>query len=167
MPVPRRPIPRPLTLPPRSNIVVLRRTYSSNNAKSGGAASTSGFFYFGNIFAKWSKVAYGSQRGRDHRNRYLLGVPAHICAVGLYCKASRAHLRHARASLATKPRYASLVPKGSLSLTQMPGKYQEYFCQINPQWNRLFSSSCLFLRVFLFLQKILCRINMRCLQNIL
>ena len=48
----------------------------------------------------------------------LLGVPAHICAVGLYCKASRAHLRHARAALATKPRYASLGPKGSLSLTQ-------------------------------------------------
>ena len=37
-----------------------------------------------------------------------------ICAVGLYCKASRAHLQHARAALATKPRYASLVPKGSL-----------------------------------------------------
>ena len=44
----------------------------------------------------------------------LTGVPAHICAVGLYCKASRAHLRYARAALATKPRYASLVPKGSL-----------------------------------------------------
>ena len=43
-----------------------------------------------------------------------MGVPAHICAVGLYCKASRAHLRHARAALATKPRYASLVPKGAL-----------------------------------------------------
>ena len=52
----------------------------------------------------------------------LMGVPAHICAVGLYCKASRAHLRHARAALATKPRYASLVPKGSLSLTRMLGK---------------------------------------------
>ena len=48
-----------------------------------------------------------------------LGVLAHICAVGLYCKATRAHLRHARAALATKPRFASLVPKGSLSLTQM------------------------------------------------
>ena len=47
-----------------------------------------------------------------------LSVPAHICAVGLYCKATRAHLRHARAALATKPRSASLVPKGSLSLTQ-------------------------------------------------
>ena len=40
---------------------------------------------------------------------FYLGVPAHICAGGLYCKASRAHLRHAR---------AGLVPKGSLSLTQ-------------------------------------------------
>ena len=50
-------------------------------------------------------------------------VPAHICVVGLYCKASRAHLRHARAALATKPRYASLVPKGSLSLTRMPGYF--------------------------------------------
>jgi len=50
-------------------------------------------------------------------------VPAHICAVGLYCKASRAHLRHARAALATKPRYASLVPRGSLSLTRMPGYF--------------------------------------------
>ncbi|MCQ2287236.1 MAG: hypothetical protein MJZ76_10270, partial [Bacteroidales bacterium] len=40
-----------------------------------------------------TRVAYGSQRGRDHHNRCLLGVPAHICAVGLYCKASRAHLR--------------------------------------------------------------------------
>ena len=39
--------------------------------------------------------------------------------VGLYCKVTRAHLRHARAALATKPRSASLVPKGSLSLTQM------------------------------------------------
>ena len=48
-----------------------------------------------------------------------MGVPAHICAVGLYCKVSRAHLRYARAALATKPRYASLVPKGSLSLTRM------------------------------------------------
>ncbi len=48
----------------------------------------------------------------------LMGVPTHICAVGLYCKATRAHLRHARAALATKPRSASLVPKGSLSLTQ-------------------------------------------------
>ena len=32
-----------------------------------------------------------------------MGVPAHICAVGLYCKAPRSHLRHARAALATKP----------------------------------------------------------------
>ena len=52
-------------------------------------------------------------------NVAFMGVPAHICAVGLYCNASRAHLRHARAALATKLRYASLVPKGSLSLTQM------------------------------------------------
>jgi hypothetical protein len=49
----------------------------------------------------------------------LMGVPTHICAVGLYCKATRAHLRHARTALATKPRSASLVPKGSLSLTRM------------------------------------------------
>jgi hypothetical protein len=39
--------------------------------------------------------------------------------VGLYCKATRAHLRHAHAALATKPRFASLVPKGSLSLTRI------------------------------------------------
>ena len=38
--------------------------------------------------------------------------------VGLYCKATRAHLRHTRVALATKPRFASLVPKGSQSLTQ-------------------------------------------------
>ncbi len=36
--------------------------------------------------------------------------------VELYCKASRAHLRHARAALATAPQCR---PKGSLSLTQM------------------------------------------------
>ncbi len=52
-----------------------------------------------------------------------MGVPHTIVWVGLYCKATRAHLRHARAALATKPRSASLVPKGSrfansLSLTQ-------------------------------------------------
>ncbi len=47
------------------------------------------------------------------------GVPHTIVWVGLYCKATRAHLRHARAALATKSRFASLVPKGSLSLTQM------------------------------------------------
>ncbi len=47
-----------------------------------------------------------------------LSVPHTIVWVGLYCKATRAHLRHARAALATKPRSASLVPKGSLSLTQ-------------------------------------------------
>ena len=50
---------------------------------------------------------------------FLLGVPAHICAVGLYCKAPRAHLRHARAALATAPQRR---PKGSLSLTRMLGK---------------------------------------------
>ena len=33
---------------------------------------------------------------------------------GLYCKATRAHLRHARAALATAPQRR---PKGSLSLT--------------------------------------------------
>ena len=53
-----------------------------------------------------------------------MGVPHTIVWGGLYCKATRAHLRHARAALATKPRSASLVPKGSrfagsLSLTQM------------------------------------------------
>ena len=48
-----------------------------------------------------------------------MGVPHTIVWGGLYCKATRAHLRHARAALATKPRFASLVPKGSLSLTQM------------------------------------------------
>ena len=32
-----------------------------------------------------------------------LGVPAHICAVGLYCMATRSHLRHTRVALATKP----------------------------------------------------------------
>ena len=56
----------------------------------------------------------------------LLGVLTHICVVGLYCKASRAHLRYARAALATKPRFASLVPKGSLSLTHF------YFVKITP-----------------------------------
>ena len=48
-----------------------------------------------------------------------LGVPHTIAWVGLYCKVTRAHLRHARAALATKPRSASLVPKGSQSLTQI------------------------------------------------
>ncbi len=65
---------------------------------------------------------------RDARTMLFMGVPAHICAVGLYCKASRAHLRHARAALATKPRVAGLVPKGSrfassLSLTRMPSYF--------------------------------------------
>ena len=59
------------------------------------------------------------------RENSSLGVPAHICAVGLYCKASRAHLRHARATLATKPRYAGLVPKGSLSLTRNDGTVKQ------------------------------------------
>ena len=79
------------------------------------------------------RVAYGSQGTpmdletngtvREARTMQLLmGVPAHICAVGLYCKASRAHLRHARAALATVPQRR---PKGSrfassLSLTQKP-----------------------------------------------
>ena len=43
-----------------------------------------------------------------------LSVPRTIVWVGLYCKVTRAHLRHARAALATKPRFASPVPKGSL-----------------------------------------------------
>jgi len=59
---------------------------------------------------------YGAGGARS--DTFFVGVPAHICAVGLYCNASRAHLRYARAALATKPRYASLVPKGSLSQTQ-------------------------------------------------
>ena len=46
----------------------------------------------------------------------LLGVPHTTVWVGLYCKAPRAHLRHARAALATAPQRR---PKGSLSLTQM------------------------------------------------
>ena len=37
------------------------------------------------------------------RDILLLSVPAHICAVGLYCKATRSHLRHTRVALATKP----------------------------------------------------------------
>ena len=45
-----------------------------------------------------------------------LGVPAHICAVGLYCKVSRFALRYDRATLATAPQCR---PKGSLSLTRM------------------------------------------------
>ena len=45
-----------------------------------------------------------------------MGVPAHICAIGLYCKAPRAHLRYARVALATAPQRR---PKGSLSLTRM------------------------------------------------
>ena len=48
------------------------------------------------------------------RKLQKMGVPAHICAVGLYCKAPRAHLRHARAALAMAPQRR---PKGSLSLT--------------------------------------------------
>ncbi len=55
-----------------------------------------------------------------------MGIPHTIVWVGLYCKASRAHLRYARAALATKPRFASLVPKGSLSLTHF------YFVKITP-----------------------------------
>ena len=70
-------------------------------------------------------------------------------------------------SLAAFAHSASLRPKGSLSLTQMLGKYQDYFCQINPQLNRLFLSRSLFLRVFLFLQKNHCRIDTKYQQNIL
>ncbi len=33
----------------------------------------------------------------------VLGVPAHTCAVGLYCKATQSHLRHTRVALATNP----------------------------------------------------------------
>ncbi len=73
------------------------------------------------ITCKRNTDGLGNERhgaGGARNDTFFVGVPAHICAVGLYCKASRAHLRHARAALATKPRYASLVPKGSLSLTQ-------------------------------------------------
>ena len=73
------------------------------------------------ITCKRNTDGLGNERhgaGGARNDTFFVGVPAHICAVGLYCKASRAHLRHARAALATKLRYASLVPKGSLSLTQ-------------------------------------------------
>ena len=48
--------------------------------------------------------------------RYLWAFPAQPVRVGLYCKAFRAYLRHARTALATAPQCR---PKGSLSLTQM------------------------------------------------
>ena len=47
-----------------------------------------------------------------------LGVPAHICAVGLYFRGSRRRFA-CHPPPKTKPRYAGLVPKGSLSLTRM------------------------------------------------
>ena len=49
---------------------------------------------------------------------FFLGVPAHICAVGLYFRGGR-HRFACHPPPKTKPRYASLVPKGSLSLTRM------------------------------------------------
>ena len=47
----------------------------------------------------------------------VLGVPAHICAVGLYFRGSCRRFAR-RPPPKTKPRFAGLVPKGSLSLTQ-------------------------------------------------
>ena len=48
---------------------------------------------------------------------FFLGVPAHICAVGLYFRGRRRRFAR-RLPPKTKPRCAGLVPKGSLSLTQ-------------------------------------------------
>ena len=52
----------------------------------------------------------------------LMGVPAHKCAVGLYFRGYRRRFAR-RHPPKTKPRYASLVPKGSLSQTQMPSYF--------------------------------------------
>jgi hypothetical protein len=49
-----------------------------------------------------------------------LGVPAHICAVGLYFRGRRRRFAR-RPPPKTKPRCAGLVPKGSLSLTRNDG----------------------------------------------
>ena len=71
------------------------------------------------IFATLGLLAFlheGAEVG--HFVCWSYGRSRTFCAVGLYCEATRAHLRHARAALATKPRSASLVPKGALSLTQ-------------------------------------------------
>ena len=59
---------------------------------------------------------------KQKKNEIFLGwgVPAHICAVGLYFRGSR-HRFACRQPPKTKPRYASLRPKGSLSLTRMQG----------------------------------------------
>ena len=74
----------------------------------------------------------GDQRHRA--GKFFLSVPAHTCAVGLYCKATRAHLRLARAALATAPQCR---PKGSLSLTQKgqayarPNSHKRYLLAIS------------------------------------
>ena len=55
---------------------------------------------------------------------FYLGVPAHICAVGLYFRGGR-HRFACHPPPKTKPRYASLGPKGSLSLTQNDGTVKQ------------------------------------------
>ena len=59
--------------------------------------------------------------GMTRMTLLLLGVPAHKCAVGLYFRGYRRRFAR-RHPPKTKPCYASLVPKGSLSLTRMLGK---------------------------------------------
>ena len=55
---------------------------------------------------------------RHYADRIEDKMPDAVIAVrvGLYCKAFRAYLRHARTALATAPQCR---PKGSLSLTRM------------------------------------------------
>ena len=65
--------------------------------------------------------------------KYLWAFPAQPVRVGLYCKAFRAYLRHARTALATAPQCR---PKGSLSLTQ--------------GFIRFFSNNLTFIRHFKF-----------------
>ncbi len=70
------------------------------------------------VLARFTSHVEAERTVATFASESALGVPHTIVWVGLYCKGTRAHLRHARAALATKPRSASLVPKGSLSLTQ-------------------------------------------------
>ena len=79
------------------------------------------------------------------RENSSLGVPAHICAVGLYCKATRSHLRHTRIALATEPRSnkqqykiaASLRPKGSLSPLKGTIATKATSCQVSGGLTRM------------------------------
>ena len=71
------------------------------------------------VLARFASYVEAERTVATFAGESALGVPHTIAWVGLYCKVTRAHLRHARAALATKPRSASLVPKGSQSLTQI------------------------------------------------